>query len=159
MPALVAVVVLLMAAGLLGSVLPLIPSTPLILLGAVIYALGTDFDPVGPWQLGILAAMVALAYALDYVSGALGTRKLGGSRWAVGGAFLGAFVGLFFGPIGILLGPVVGAVAFELWHRKEIRAGLKSGIGAVVGMLLGAVAKLAVATTMVGLFTFWALSG
>jgi uncharacterized protein YqgC (DUF456 family) len=159
MPGLVVLVALLMIAGIIGSVLPILPSTPLILLGAVIYAFGTGFDPVGPWHLAALTLLVLVAQALDYLSSALGTRKLGGSRWAVAGALIGALVGLFFGPVGILVGPVLGAVALELYHRKELRAGLTSGAGAVLGMILGAVAKLVVATTMVGLFTYWALSG
>lgn len=159
MPGLVVLVALLMVAGLLGSVLPFVPGTPLILAGAVIYALGTDFEPVGPWELVILAALVVLAYTLEYVSGAVGAKKLGGSRWAAGGALIGALVGLFFGPMGIVLGPILGAILFELYHRREIRVGLRSGVGTAIGMLVGVVAKLTVAATMVGLFTFWAFRG
>lgn len=157
--ALLVLVILLMLAGVLGSVLPFMPGTPLIFLGAFIYALSTDFDPVGGWHLLTLAAIVALTYALDYLAGALGARKLGGSRWAVAGAILGGIVGLFFGLIGIIVGPVAGAVLFELVYRKEVSAGLRSGAGAVIGIVLGGVAKFSLAVVMVGLFAYWTLRG
>lgn len=156
-PGLMVLIVILMIVGVAGSLLPFLPGTPLILLGAFLHAWATGFDPVDGWRLLILAALTALAYALDYLSGALGTRKLGGSRWAMLGALAGGIVGIFFGPVGIVLGPIVGAIAVELVYRKEIGAGLRSGLGAVVGMLVGTVAKLSIAVIMVGLFAFWTL--
>jgi len=37
----------LLIAGLAGSVLPLLPGTPLILAAALLHALVTDFSPIG----------------------------------------------------------------------------------------------------------------
>lgn len=157
--ALLALVYVLMIAGVAGSLLPMIPGTPLIVIGALIYALATDFQPVGWWQLTFLVGLAAMAYALDYLSGALGTRKLGGSRWAMFGAVLGGIVGIFFGPLGILAGPILGAVGAELLYRKDLNVAFKSGMGAVIGVFLGVVAKLSISVVMVGLFTFWVLRG
>jgi len=142
-----------------GSVLPFVPGTPLIFLGALIYALATGFEVVGPWHLVALGLLVALTYVLDYAAGALGARRLGGGRWAALGALVGGIAGIFFGLVWILVGPVVGAIAFELVYRKQVSAGLKSGAGAVVGMVLGGVAKFSLAVVMVGLFAFWTLKG
>ncbi len=157
--AVLALVFILMIAGILGSFLPVIPGTPLILFGALVYALATDFQPVDMWRLASLAALAVLAYVLDYFSAALGTRKLGGSRWAMLGAVLGGFAGLFFGLLGILVGPILGAITVELIHRKDIHVALKSGLGAVVGVFIGVVAKLSISVVMVGLFTFWVIRG
>lgn len=157
MAVVVVLVIALMIAGLAGSVLPLVPGTPLILVGALLFALTTHFEPVGPLRLAILAGLTVLSYALEQLSSAFGARKLGGSRWAAAGALAGGIVGLFFGLVGVVVGPVLGAVGFELLYRKELRTGLKSGFGALVGMLVGAVAKLSVAMIMVGLFAFWTL--
>jgi uncharacterized protein len=158
MPAVVVFVVALMLAGIAGSFLPFLPGAPLILLGALVFALATDFETVGALRLAILACLTALSYALEYLSSAFGTRRLGGSRWAAIGALAGGIVGLAFGLPGVVLGPVLGAVGLELLYHKELRQGLKSGLGALVGMLLGAVAKLSVAMIMVGLFAFWTLA-
>jgi uncharacterized protein len=157
MPAVVLLVVLLMAAGVVGSVVPFLPGSPLIFLGALLFAVTTDFDPVGGWELLLLALLTISSYALEQVSSAFGAAKLGGGRWAALGAIVGGIVGLFFGLVGVLLGPVLGAVGFELVHRKQIGPGLKSGVGTMVGMLLGAVAKFSLAVVMVGLFALWTL--
>lgn len=159
MSGLTALVFVLMAAGVIGSLLPFIPGTPLILVGALIHAVATDFEPVSEWRLLLLVVLAIVGYALDYLSGALGTKKLGGSRWAMFGAVAGGLVGIFFGPIGILVGPIVGAVAVELMYRKDMSIALKSGVGAVVGVFLGVVAKLSIAVAMVGLFSYWVYSG
>ncbi len=157
--AVLALVFVLMIAGILGSFLPVIPGTPLILFGAIVYALSTDFQPVDIWRLVFLVALAVVAYVLDYFSAALGTRKLGGSHWAMLGAVLGGFAGLFFGLIGILVGPILGAIGVELIHRKDVNVALKSGLGAVVGVFLGVVAKLSISVVMVGLFTLWVIRG
>lgn len=101
---------LLLVLGLLRSVLPFLPGTLLILVGAVVFACATDFATLGPIQWLILAALTAIAYGVDYVAGALGVKRIGGSRWAMLGAALEAVVGTFFGPLGLILGPIIGAV-------------------------------------------------
>lgn len=159
MSGVVVLVFVLMIAGVAGSFVPFVPGTPLILLGALIYAVATDFQPVDGWRLLLLGGLTVIGYTLDYLSGALGTRKLGGSRWAVFGAVGGGMVGLFFGPLGILLGPILGAIAVELIYRKDLQVALKSGVGAVIGVFLGVLAKFSIAVVMVGLFSLWVFRG
>lgn len=149
----------LLIAGLAGSLLPLVPGTPLILAAALLHALVTDFSPIGAGRLLMLAALAALAYVLDYVAGAVGAKKFGGSVWALVGALVGAVVGLFFGPPGLLIGPVVGAVAGELLKSGEVEHSLKAGFGALVGMAVALLARVALAFTMVGLFLWWLWRG
>jgi uncharacterized protein YqgC (DUF456 family) len=150
---------LLMVAGLLGSFLPAIPGTPLILVGALTYAFFTGFDPVGVPELLILGAISILAYVLDYTAGALGAKKFGGTWWGAAGALLGVIVGFFFGPLGLVLGPIVGALLGELVHSRHLRRSIRSAFGTVVGMLLGTVAKLSLAVVMIGLFLWWVWRG
>jgi len=146
---------LLLLLGLAGSVLPFLPGVPLILAGALIYAVATDFSPVGLVKLLILAGLAIVAYAVDYAAAALGAKKLGASTWGIVGALLGAVVGIFFGPAGLVLGPLVGAVAGELLRGREFSQSLQGGLGAVLGTLAGAVVKLGLAVVMVALFLFW----
>jgi uncharacterized protein YqgC (DUF456 family) len=149
----------LMAAGLVGSVLPFLPGTPLILVGAIVHGFATGWDPIGPGRLAILGGLTALAYVLGHVAGALGAQRFGGSRWAIAGALAGAFVGVFFGPLGLLVGPVAGAIAGELLYRGDVDASVRSGVGAFVGMVAGIVANLALALVMVTLFLYWVWRG
>jgi hypothetical protein len=153
------VVALLMLLGLAGAVLPALPGAPLILLGAAVHALATGFTPIGWGRLAILAGLAALAYAGAHVGSAVGTRRYGGSRWAIAGALLGALAGLFLGPLGLLVGPVVGAVAAELAHSRDLRHSIRTGVGAGLGLLAGTVAHFALALTMVALFLWWLWRG
>ena len=150
-----ALVACLLLAGLAGSVLPFLPGTPLIFLGALVHALATDFSPITAGRLLVLAGLTALAYLLEYAGGALGAKTFGGSAWAVVGALVGAVVGLFFGSPGLVIGPMLGAVAAELLKSGELRHSLKAGIGALVGLVLGLFARVTLAFAMVGLFLWW----
>lgn len=143
----------LMLIGLIGSVLPFIPGSPLILLGAFIYAWYTDFLVV-PWgTLVILLLLTVLSQILDYLASILGAKKFGASRWGMSGAFLGGIIGLFSGGIlGILIGPFIGALLLELLHGQDLPASLKIGLGTLVGFLGGAIGKIIIALTMIGIF-------
>jgi uncharacterized protein YqgC (DUF456 family) len=154
-----ALVALLFIVGLVGSVMPALPGVVLILAGAVVHAVATGFDPIGPGRLAILALLMAVAYALDYAAGALGVKRFGGSGWAMTGAVVGALVGLFFGLPGLLLGPLVGSLAAEYAYTRQLSTSARAAFGTVVGLLVGAVAKIGLALTMIALFLFWVVSG
>jgi uncharacterized protein YqgC (DUF456 family) len=149
----------LLVLGLAGTFVPFLPGTPLIFLGALVYAFATDWTPVGAGRLVILGALAAIAYVLHYVAGALGTRRAGGSAWAVVGAILGAIVGLFFGLPGLLLGPPAGAIVGELVKTGDLHTSVRSGLAAFVGMVVGAIAQFAIAVVMLGLFLWWTARG
>jgi uncharacterized protein YqgC (DUF456 family) len=149
----------LMAAGLVGAVVPLIPGTPLVFAGAVIYAIATDFTPVGAGRLGILFVLGVAGWAIEHIAGALGARRAGGGRAAVVGAILGTIVGLAFAPLGLLLGPIAGAIGGELLSGRDPAGSVRTGIGTAVGIVLGAVAHFAFALTMVALFVWWVWRG
>jgi uncharacterized protein YqgC (DUF456 family) len=149
----------LFLAGLLGSVVPWLPGPLLILVGAVVWAVATDFARIGPGRLIVLTALALLSYSLKFVAVAAGARRYGGTRWGLIGAVVGAVVGLFFGLPGLLLGPMVGAVAGELLRGADLAEGLRSGYGAAVGLLAGIVADIAIALALIGLFLWWAWRG
>ncbi len=149
----------LLLLGLAGTVIPFLPGTPLIVVGALVHAIAHDWTPIGFGRLAILAALAAFGYALHYVAGALGTRRAGGSAWAVGGALIGAVVGLFFGLPGLLLGPPLGAIGGELLKSGDLQASVRTGIAAFTGMVAGAVANVAIGITMIALFLWWVARG
>lgn len=153
------VVGLLMVVGLAGSVLPILPGSGLILLGAGIYAFATDFTPIGWGRLGILAALAVAGYLISNLAGIAGARRGGGSRWAVYGALAGFVVGIFLGPFGLVLGPVVGAVIGEWLRTRDVETSLRSGVGAGIGVIAGTAAHFALSLAMIGLFLWWIWRG
>jgi hypothetical protein len=154
-----ALVILLMAAGLAGAALPVVPGTPLILAGALLYAVATDFTPVGLGRLAVLTVLALAGAVAGALAGVLGARSAGGSHRAAVGALAGLIAGFFIGPLGLVAGPVAGAILGELSAGRPWRESVRAGIGTLLGHVAGAVAHVAVAATMVGLFAWWVWRG
>lgn len=147
--------ILLMMAGLVGTVLPLVPGSILILIGAVVnhFAIGS----VGWPTLIVLTLLTIACQALDIVSGAAGAKWFGATRWGAIGGIVGAIVGLFFGIPGLLIGPLLGAIVGELVGGKGLMPAGKSGWGTFLGTTAGLIGKVAIAIVMIGWFTVAAL--
>ncbi len=147
----------LIVIGALGLVLPVVPGSPLIFLGALLAAWAEGFAYIGPWSLVALGVLAALAIAVDFIASAFGVKRFGASGRAMTGATLGAILGLFFGIVGVLVGPFIGAVIGELSVRRNLAAAGRAGVGAALGLALGAAAKLAIAASMIGIIVFMRL--
>ena len=143
---------LLMLVGMAGLVLPALPGAPLLFAGLAAAAWAENFAYVGAGTLVVLGLFTALIIAVDFIAGALGAKYFGASPRAITGALLGGVVGLLFGFPGVLLGPLVGAVIGELSVRRDLNAATRAGFGASLGLLIAAVAKTALAFTMIGVF-------
>lgn len=114
----------------------------------------------------VLLVLAALGELLEFLAGALGVTKAGGSRrgalLALAGSLIGGAVGLFVGVPIPVVGPLFGAVLFagggafvgallgEQWKGRDLDESLKIGEAAFWGRLLGTVAKTAVGAAMVG---------
>ena len=126
---LLALTLVLMFVGLLGSVLPGLPGVTLIFLSALVYAIITDFRTVGAAILVILFIFAAIAFVADFVATSYGARRFGASNWGtVGGAvggIAGALIGLLFLGIGSLFGLILGTIAgvFLGEYLKRTRQG------------------------------------
>ena len=79
-------------------------------------------------------------------------KKVGASKLALLGAAIGSVAGIFFGLVGIFIFPFIGAIAGELIARRELGQAAKAGLATWLGLLFGALAKLALALTMLGVF-------
>jgi uncharacterized protein YqgC (DUF456 family) len=145
---------LLVVAGLAGTVVPALPGVPLVFAGLFIGAWIGDFESVGWATIAVLAVLAAIAWAVDFLAGAFGTRYLGAGRRAFWGATLGAIVGIFFGLAGLLLGPFIGAVVGELSGGSDLVSSGRAGLGAWLGMILATAVKLALVFLMIGIFFF-----
>lgn len=143
---------LLILVGLAGLVLPVLPGIPLVYAGLILLAWAEDFAYVGWITLSVLGLLTLLSYGIDFLATAMGARKYGASPRAVAGAAVGALVGVFFGLAGIILGPFLGAMAGEFSRRATFRTATQAGLGATLGLFFGALLKIALAFTMLGVF-------
>lgn len=142
----------LVVVGLAGTILPVLPGVPFVFGGLLIAAWIGDFQKIGWPTLTILAVLTALAVAADLVATLLGAKRAGASKLALLGAAIGSIVGLFFGLIGIFVFPFIGAVIGEVIARQRLNQAAKVGFATWLGMLIGALAKLSLAITMIGVF-------
>jgi uncharacterized protein len=138
--------------GVAGTILPALPGIPLVFAGLLLAAWAGGFQQVSGWTVGFLGVLMVLAMLVDLAASAFGVKIAGASKWAFFGAALGAFLGLFFGLPGLLLGPFVGAISAELLVTQNIENSAKAGVGAALGILFGAVLKIALCFTMLGVF-------
>lgn len=144
---------LIMGAGLVGSVLPGLPGPPLVLAAAIGHRLYFGANGVGNVVLGLLVLLTLLSIALDYLASLFGAKKLGATWRGVLGAALGALFGILAPPVGLLIGPFVGATLLEWAGGRELKQAGKAGLGAFLGFLAGAVGKVACCVAMIALFT------
>lgn len=144
--------ILLIVAGVAGTVLPLLPGTALILAGMVLGAWIDGFVRVGGVTIGVLVALAVVSWVLDYVAGLMGARRAGASRQALIGAALGTVAGLFLGFVGVLFMPLVGAAVGEYLAQRDEQRAMRVGVATWLGILVGMAAKVGIAFVMVGVF-------
>jgi uncharacterized protein len=146
------VTILVMSIGLAGSVLPGIPSTPVVLIAAIGHRLYFGEASASTTVLVILGLISLFSVTLDYLASMVGARKLGATWRGVVGAIIGAVIGLFFGPPGLILGPFIGALGFEMLGGRKFEEAARAGAGAVLGIFVGAIGKVACCVAMIALF-------
>jgi uncharacterized protein YqgC (DUF456 family) len=145
--------IVLMALGLIGTVIPIVPGTTVILAAAVIHrmVLGADRS-LGMSALIAMLVLTLVTYAIDAAAGYVGAKRFGATKWGLIGGIVGAIIGLFFGLFGLFVGPVIGAIAGELIGGKAVRKAGRAGWGTFLGSLAGVIAKLFIGLIMIVIF-------
>ncbi len=147
-----AIALLIMCIGCLGSLLPGIPSTPLVLISAIGHKIYFKAASIGWIVIVLLVLITALALVMDYLATVYGAKRFGATKKGMAGAIVGGIIGLFFNLPGIILGPFIGAVIFEMIGGREWKPAAKAGVGATLGLFAGAVGKLFCCLSMMALF-------
>jgi uncharacterized protein YqgC (DUF456 family) len=145
--------IVLFAIGLIGSVVPILPGTTIILAAAVIHRMMLGGENSIGW--GIIALLILLthaSYGLDFLGSYFGAKYFGATKWGALGVIIGAAVGLFFGIIGLFLAPIIGAFIGEFIAGKRMVDAGRAGWGSLLGNLGAMVGKLLIALGMIAAF-------
>jgi uncharacterized protein len=146
------IAIALIAVGVVGTFLPVLPGVILIFGGMLLGAWIDNFERVGWVALVILGVLTVLVLVVDIVSALLGAKRVGASKLAIIGAAIGTVVGLAFGIVGVIIAPFIGAVIGEVIERGRLAPAARVGFATWIGMMLGALAKLALVLAMIGVF-------
>jgi len=177
-PPLVAALLFLLGGACVLAVVVQLPGAWIFLGLALVVELADGlYLPVGQrttfslpvWITGL--GLATLGEALEFLAGAIGLRKGGGSKRGFVGALLGALLGaLFLTPLfafvpllgvfaGVLLGTFVGALLGELSREgSSVRTALRPALWAALGRLLGTTGKVVLTIVIWLLFSasaFW----
>lgn len=129
--------IVVLIAGLVGAVIPILPGLPLAFFGALIFAWITKFQIITPLGLVALAGLAIVSLLVDYFSGLISSRYAGASWLGALGALLGSIIGLiFFGLPGIILGPAIGVLIFEIIARRPAKTATKIAGGTLLGSVI-----------------------
>src|SRR5439155_19359962 len=132
---------------------PCVPRSTMITAVAVIHRILLGPQKSVGWRSIVLLVLLTVAtYALDFLSGYVGAKYFGATKWGMFGAILGALIGVFFGILGLLVWPVIGAIVGEFIAGKRMIDAGRAGWGSLLGNLGGMVGKLIIALAMITIF-------
>lgn len=132
----IGLIALVIAVGLVGIVVPILPGSLLVLAAIAVWAV-VERNTVGWVVLSVAIAVVAAALLVKYLWPARRMREAQIGGWTlVAGAVLG-IVGFFVVPVvGLVLGFVLGVYLAELATYREPRRAWASTVQAVKGVAL-----------------------
>jgi uncharacterized protein YqgC (DUF456 family) len=137
--------IVLLVAGLIGCVLPILPGPPIALLALICVSIDQGWETYSPLEWVVLGALVAGVTVLDFLVPMMGAKKYGASRTAIWISVVGMVVGLImFPPFGMLIGAFLGAFLGELMAGKGSSEALRPAWGVFVGTVVGTGLKFAV---------------
>lgn len=162
------VAVLLIVAGIAGTILPMLPGVPLVFAGLLLAAWHGGFVQVSILTMVIIGAIAAMAWAVDFFASIITAKKVGASKYALWGAGIGAVLGIAGGIVGLIIGPAIGAVIGELisYQKANKAAGIETnmqsasvkattvGIAAGLGFVLALAVKIVLVLTMLAVFAY-----
>lgn len=152
----IVIVVILFIVGMLGAIYPVLPGVFAIYAAFFVYGWFLTFDKYNIWFWIIQTFILVVLIVADYIVGAWGVKKYGGSKASVIGSTIGIIVGPFVIPaFGLVLGPFIGAVIGEMLTGAKLKQSLLVGWGSLVGLLSSVVVKIVLQLVMIILFIIW----
>ncbi len=126
--------IVLMALGLIGTVIPIVPGTTIILAAAVVHRLVLGADRSLGWSALIaMLVLTLLTYAIDAAAGYLGAKRFGATKWGLIGGAAGALIGLIFWLVRALCRPGDRRDRGRTYWRKRNHESWSRGLGHVSG--------------------------
>lgn len=149
------IAIVLLIPGLVMAIVPGLPGLLYMLTIATVFGFVDGFTHLTLGNLGILAAITAVAMLLDLFSGIIGA-KWGGARWSsVIYGMIGLIIGSLVIPVpivGSLAGLFLGVLFAEWYHTANFKKANKAAIGSFAGSMVGMAGNAVAAVAFVTFF-------
>jgi hypothetical protein len=154
---LVSIGAVLLVAGLVCCVSPVVPGPPVSFLSLVLLSWAYDWKAFSAVFLVVIGAVAVLVSVFDFVLPVTVPKRYGASKAGVWGSVIGMVGGaILLPPWGFLAGVFVGAVLGELIFNKNRKIVLKAALGVFVGTVASILLKTGVSAA-IGFFFVRAL--
>jgi len=126
----------LLVGGVVRSLVPIVPSGLLSLLGVYAYWFATGYDEPGLLLLSGLTLVALVAMVVEWLSGAISAKAGGASTRTTVVATVVGFLGLLaFGPLGFLVGTAGVVFVLTYAENRDARKSLRAAGVTLLGML------------------------
>lgn len=151
---------LVMAVGLVGTVVPVLPGLAVIWAAALVYGLLAGFATAGTVAFTAMTGLAVLGTVAAVVLPHRGGAVRGAARSSLVAGVAGAVVGAVVIPVlGLPIGGVIGVWLAETSRLGDARQAWRITTGVVIGFGLGALAEFGVGVAMIGCWVAWVLLG
>lgn len=149
-------IALLMAVGLAGVIVPLLPGLPIIWGAALLYGFMTDFGGLGWTAMGVITVLAGIGIAASLILPERAGAASGASRSTRLFAGVTGLVGFFVIPvIGFPIGACLGILLAQYRRTADPGEAMRSTIAVLKGFGAGLVAELGAGFAMVLVWVAW----
>ena len=143
----------LVVAGVVGTIVPLVPGGALSLSGVYLHWWASGYTEPGLIALAVLSVLGVTTLLVEFLAGALSAR-VGGASWRTTGVavIVGTGLAIVAGPLGLVVGLFATVFALEFADRSALSRSLRAAAYATVGVLLSTAVQVALTTTMLLVF-------
>jgi hypothetical protein len=139
----------LLGAGVVGSVVPFVPGGILSLAGVGLYWWHTGYTDPGPLLLAGLVLIGLTVLVVDWLAGAISAKAGGASTWTVVVASVVGLLGtLVAGPVGFLAGTAGAVFLLELFDGGTATGSARTAGITLLGMLTSNVLQVVLTAGM-----------
>lgn len=155
-------IVVLMAVGLFGVIIPIMPGIFLIGLGLFLYVWQTGFEIISMPLFLFLSLLVLIAGTSDMWLPYFGAQKQGAAKRSYLFATIGAIVGTFIVPIpvvGTIIGYVAGLFLGEYHKHGDTETAVSVSWGGLKGWGIATIFQLIAGVFVIAVFVWQVLLG
>lgn len=147
------------AVGIAGVILPIVPGLWLIWGASVLYGLMVGFDGWAWPALVAITALAAVGTAVIYYLPARKTGEVGIPGWGQLVVAVGAVIGFFVIPVvGAVVGVVVATLGVAVVVERDLTTAGSTALAMLMEILKAAAIQLAVALAMAVVWGLWAFT-